>query len=135
MIGPRVYYAMARNGAFFPAAARLHPKWNSPWIAVLAQGVCTCVLILSGTLQSLINYIGFTLYLFTALSVLALFRFRGRPGWKRSRWVSVGYPIIPLTYVGMNMWVMYFSWNQAAMWSLITVLAGALIYQFYIRKA
>ena len=84
MIGPRVYYAMARDGAFFAAAARLHPRWNSPWIAVLAQGICCCVLILTGTFQSLINYIGFTLYLFSSLSVLALFKFRRRPGWKRS---------------------------------------------------
>ena len=135
MIGPRVYYAMARNGAFFASAARLHPRWHSPWIAVLAQGICTCILILSGTLQSLINYIGFTLYLFTALAVLALFKFRRRPGWKRSRWVSIGYPLIPLVYVSMNAWVMYFSWNRAALWSLVTVLAGAAIYHFYIRKS
>jgi APA family basic amino acid/polyamine antiporter len=134
MIGPRVYYAMARNGAFFASAARLHPRWNSPWIAVIAQGVATCVLILSGTLQSLIQYVGFTLYLFTALSVLALFKFRRRAGWKRSKWVSFAYPLIPLVYVLMNVWVMYFSWNQAAMWSLITVLAGALVYHFYIRQ-
>ena len=133
MIGPRVYYAMARNGAFFASAARLHPRWHSPWIAVLAQGVCTCILILSGTLQSLISYIGFTLYLFTALSVLALFKFRRRPGWKRSPWVSVAYPLIPLAYVLMNVWVMYFSWNRSALWSLLTVLAGAAIYHFYIR--
>jgi hypothetical protein len=33
----------------------------------------------------------------------------------------------------MNSWVIYFSWNRAALWSLITVLAGALIYHFYIR--
>jgi basic amino acid/polyamine antiporter, APA family len=135
MIGPRVYYAMARNGAFFASAARLHPRWHSPWIAVLAQGVCTCILILSGTLQSLISYIGFTLYLFTALSVLALFKFRRRPGWKRSPWVSVAYPLIPLAYVLMNVWVMYFSWNRSALWSLLTVLAGAAIYHFYIRRS
>jgi basic amino acid/polyamine antiporter, APA family len=40
LIGPRVYYAMARNGAFFAVAGRLHPRWKSPWIAVLAQGAC-----------------------------------------------------------------------------------------------
>ena len=108
MIGPRVYYAMARDGAFFAAAARLHPRWNSPWIAVLAQGICCCVLILTGTFQSLINYIGFTLYLFSSLSVLALFKFRRRPGWKRSRWVSIAYPLIPLAYVSMNAWVVTF---------------------------
>ena len=133
MIGPRVYYAMARDGAFFASAAKLHPRWNSPWIAVLAQGACCCALILTGTFQSLINYIGFTLYLFSSLSVIALFKFRRRPGWKRSRWVSIAYPLIPLAYVSMNAWVVYFSWNRAALWSLLTIVAGALIYHFYIR--
>ena len=134
MIGPRVYYAMARSGAFFPAAATLHPRWNSPWIAVLAQGICCVILILTGTFQSLANYIGFTLFLFSALSVLALFKFRRRPGWKRSRWVSIGYPLIPLSYVAMNAWVVYFSWNRAAIWSLLTIAAGAIIYHFSIRQ-
>ena len=133
MVGPRVYYAMARNGAFFAQAARVHPRWNSPWIAVLAQGACCGVLILTGTFQSLINYIGFTLFLFSALSVLALFKFRRRPDWKRSRWVSLAYPLIPLSYVSMNAWVVYFSWNRAAWWSMLTIVMGALIYHFYIR--
>ncbi len=133
IIGPRVYYAMARDGAFFASAAKLHPRWHSPWIAVLAQGACCCALIVTGTFQSLINYIGFTLYLFTSLSVLALFKFRARPGWKRSRAVSFAYPLIPLAYVTMNAWVVYFSWNRAALWSLLTIFVGALIYHFYIR--
>jgi APA family basic amino acid/polyamine antiporter len=136
MIGPRVYYAMARTGAFFAVAAKVHPRWKSPWIAVLAQGAACCLLILTGTFENLAYYIGFTLFLFSALSVLALFKFRKRAGWKRSRWVDVGYPLIPLIYVLMNAWVfVYFvqlrRWE--ALWSLITVLGGALIYQF-IRK-
>jgi APA family basic amino acid/polyamine antiporter len=136
MIGPRVYYAMARSGAFFAIAANVHPRWNSPWIAVLAQGAACCLLILTGTFESLVYYIGFTLFLFSALSVLALFKFRQRAGWQRSRWVNLGYPLIPLIYVSMNAWVfVYFvrlrSWE--ALWSLLTVLGGALIYQF-IRK-
>jgi APA family basic amino acid/polyamine antiporter len=136
MIGPRVYYAMARNGAFFPVAARIHPRWKSPWIAVIAQGACCCALILSGTFESLGYYIGFTLFLFSALSVGALLKFRQRPGWKRSRWVDVGYPAIPLLYVGMNAWVFaYFARQRSweALWTLLTVIGGALIYQFWIR--
>jgi APA family basic amino acid/polyamine antiporter len=137
MIGPRVYYAMARDGAFFATAAKVHPRWRSPWIAVLAQGACCIALILTGTFESLVYYIGFTLFLFSALSVLALFKFRGRRGWRRSRWVSLGYPFIPLVYVLMNAWVfVYFiqlrSWE--ALWSLLTVAGGALTYQLYIRR-
>jgi APA family basic amino acid/polyamine antiporter len=136
MIGPRVYYALARDGAFFSAAARVHPRWNSPWIAVLAQGACCCALILTGTFESLVYYIGFTLFLFSALAVLALFKFRRRPGWKRSRWVDLGYPFIPLAYVAMNAWVfLYFSQLRSweALWSFVTVAGGALVYHFYIR--
>jgi APA family basic amino acid/polyamine antiporter len=137
MIGPRVYYAMARSGAFFAAAARVHPRWNTPWIAVLAQGACCCLLILTGTFESLGYYIGFMLFLFTALSVLALFKFRRRPGWKQSRWVNLGYPLIPLMYVSMNAWVfVYFArlrgWE--ALWSLLTVAGGALSYSLYFRR-
>ena len=137
MIGPRVYYAMAQNAAFFPFAAKVHPRWKTPWLAVLAQGACCCALILTGSFESLANYIGFTLFLFSALSVLALLKFRRRPDWKRSRWVSIAYPLIPLIYVSMNAWVfVYFarlkSWE--ALWSLLTVLAGAVIYSVYIRR-
>lgn len=137
MIGPRVYLAMARQRAFFSVAALVHPRWKSPWVAVLAQGACCCVLIVTGTFETLVYYIGFTLFLFSALSVLALFKFRKRPGWKRSRWVNIGYPLIPLVYVSMNAWVFFYfaqlrSWE--ALWSLLTVLGGALIYHFYIRK-
>lgn len=136
MIGPRVYYAMARNGAFFTAAGRVHPRWHSPYVAVLAQGACCWLLILTGTFQSLANYIGFTLFLFSALSVAALFKFRRRPGWKTSRWVSAGYPLLPSIYVAMNLWVfLYFVQLQGreALWSLLTVVGGAVIYRLYIR--
>ena len=137
MIGPRVYYAMARNGAFFPVAARVHPKWQSPWIAVLAQGVCCVVLILTGTFESLVNYIGFTLFLFSALAVVAVLKFRRRPDWKRSKWVDIGYPAIPLVYVAMNVWVFaYFvqAKGRIAFWSLLTVAAGVVAYHFSRRK-
>jgi amino acid transporter len=102
-------------------------------VAVLAQGVCCVVLILTGTFESLANYIGFTLFLFSALSVLALLKFRRRPGWKQSRWVSIAYPAIPLIYVAMNAWVFVFFVRQRghiAAWSLLTVLAGVVAYHY-----
>ncbi|MEX2300353.1 MAG: amino acid permease, partial [Bryobacterales bacterium] len=138
MVGPRVYYAMARDGAFFRAATRLHPKWKSPWITVIAQGLCCCVLIITGTFEDLVYYIGFTLWLFTALSVLALFKFRKRAGWQPSRWVSVAYPLIPLSYVLANLLVFVYFVNarrSVAAWSLATVLGGALLYHLYVRSA
>jgi hypothetical protein len=86
----------------------------------------------------LVYYIGFTLWLFTALSVVALLRFRKRPAWQPTRWVSVAYPLIPLLYVTANLLVFgYFVTNRRgeAAWSLLTVLGGALIYHLYIRRS
>jgi len=132
MVGPRVYYAMARDGAFFSSAARVHSTWKSPWVAVLMQGASTLVLIIMPTFRSLVFYIGFTLDLFTALSVLALFKFRRRPDWIHFRWLDRTYPWLPLIYVGMSFWVLAFSIRSepvASTLSLLTVLLGAAAYR------
>jgi APA family basic amino acid/polyamine antiporter len=134
LVGPRVYYAMATDGAFFSIAARIHPKWKSPWVAVVMQGICALFLIVLPTFKDLVVYIGFTLYLFTALSVLGLFKLRRRPGWKKFSWLSRSYPLIPLLYVAMSGWVLVFSIKAAPVASamaLATVLAGALAW--YLR--
>ena len=135
LVGPRVYYAMAQNRAFFPMAARIHPKWKSPWVSVLMQGGASVFLIVLPTFRGLIVYIGFTLYLFTALSVLALFKFRRRPGWKRFAWLDRTYPSVPILYIVMSVWILVFSIKGAplpSLFALVTVLGGALVYHLCI---
>ena len=65
-IGPRVYYAMAKNRAFFSAASAVHPKWHTPVMAIIAQGICSVLMTLTPFPQ-LVIYIGFSL----TFSVLA----------------------------------------------------------------
>jgi len=137
LVGPRVYYAMAKNRAFFPIAARIHPRWKSPWVSVLMQGCASVLLIIIPTFRGLIVYIGFTLYLFTALSVVALFKFRRRPGWKRFAWLDRTYPSVPILYVLMSAWILVFSIKGAPLpsgFALLTVLGGALVYRLYISR-
>jgi len=134
LVGPRVYYAMARDGAFFSIATKIHAKRNSPWVAVVMQGVCALLLIVLPTFRDLVIYTGFTLYLFTALTVLGLFKLRRRPGWKKFIWLERTYPLIPLLYVGMSVWVLVFSIRGAPVPSgmaLATVLGAALFYYLY----
>ena len=131
LVGPRVYYAMAQNKAFFPAAAKVHPTWKTPYVAILAQGAFTIVLILTGTFESLGNYIGFTLWLFSSLAVFAVFQFRNRPGWKRLPAVSFAWPLIPAFYTSVNVLIfLYFAWGKSweAMWTLLTIAIGAFAY-------
>ena len=64
MSAPRVYYAMARDGLFVPAAAHVHPRWRTPVAAIAAQGLWSVVLVLSGTFSQLVSYTGFAIVLF-----------------------------------------------------------------------
>lgn len=137
LIGPRVYYAMARDGAFFAAAARLHPRWQTPWVAIVAQGAFCCVLILTGEFERLAYFIGFTLALFTAFSILGLFRLRKRPGWEPLPAVSFAWPLMPSLYILANLWCfLYFAVERRleAVWALATIVVGALAYHLYARQ-
>src|SRR6476646_10011030 len=78
-IGPRVYYAMAKNKAFFRIAETVHPRWHTPVVAILCQGACAMLMTMTSFPQ-LVIYIGFSLTFFTVLSVGSLFVFRKRPG-------------------------------------------------------
>ena len=98
-IGPRVYYAMAKNGAFFASAANVHEQYRTPVIAIIAQGICASVMTLTPFPQ-LFFYIGMTLNFTAVLAVASIFVFRRRrPGLAETRVVSFAYPLVPLTFV------------------------------------
>ncbi len=137
MIGPRVYYAMAANGVFFRAAERVHPRWNTPWIAVLAQGACCCVLIVTGTFAGLVQYVGFSLWVFTMMAVLGLLRLRRRPGWKPLPAANILFPLIPGIYIATSAWVltyMVFLRPRESGYGLLTIALGAAIYRWGLRR-
>src|SRR5579864_4538196 len=131
-IGPRVYYAMAKNRAFFKAAAAVNPRWRTPVAAIVAQSVCSILMTLTPFPQ-LVIYIGFSLTLFTVLSVASVFVFRRKPGWQKLRPLSFAFPLIPGAYilVGAGMMVYGLIWQpKASITALATIAAGAAVYHF-----
>jgi APA family basic amino acid/polyamine antiporter len=97
--GPRVYYAMARDGLFFDAAARVHPTYKTPAAAIVAQSIWASLLVLSGSADALTNYTGFAIVLFAGVAVTALFVLRRRdPGAPRP-FRAIGYPVAPAIFV------------------------------------
>jgi len=97
--GPRVYYAMARDGLFLKAAAQVHPKTQTPLVAIVAQAVWSVLLVLTGTFAQLVNYTGFTVVLFAGVAVLALFVLRWREPQAPRPFTALGYPIAPALFV------------------------------------
>jgi basic amino acid/polyamine antiporter, APA family len=135
-IGPRVYYAMAKNRAFFSSAASVHPRWHTPVVAILCQGLCAMALTLTSFLELLV-YIGMSLTLFSVLSVGSLFVFRRRrPGWQRLRAMEFAWPLIPAAYIVVGLIMMsygVFLHPIASLTTFGTVAAGALVYRFGVK--
>jgi APA family basic amino acid/polyamine antiporter len=135
-IGPRVYYAMAKNGAFFRFASRVHPKYHTPIPAILCQGACAILMTLTPFPQ-LVVYIGFSLTFFTVLAVSSLFFFRRRADWQKLGVVSFAYPLIPAIFVLVGVWMIVYGLMlepRVSFAAIATIVAGALVYHFSIRK-
>ena len=97
--GPRVYYAMARDGLFFDAAGRVHPKFKTPAAAIIAQSIWASLLVLSGSADALTNYTGFAIVLFAGIAVTSLFVLRAREPNAPRPFKAFGYPVAPAVFV------------------------------------
>jgi APA family basic amino acid/polyamine antiporter len=97
--GPRVYYAMARDGLFFSRAGEVHPTYKTPAASIVAQSVWASLLVLSGSADALTNYTGFAIVLFAGIAVTALFVLRQRDPAAPRPFKAIGYPVAPAIFV------------------------------------
>jgi APA family basic amino acid/polyamine antiporter len=98
MSAPRVYFAMARDGLFIPAAAAIHPRFETPARAITIQAALASLLVLAGTFSTIISYFVFVVVIFIGLTVAALFVLRRRnPGSLTYR--TPGYPVTPIIFL------------------------------------
>jgi APA family basic amino acid/polyamine antiporter len=101
---PRVYFAQARDGLFFRRFGEVHPRYQTPGFAILAQGVWASVLIISGSYETLIDYAMFAIwlsYVFTVAAVLVLRRTQPDLPRPYRMW---GYPVTPVLFLGVATW-------------------------------
>jgi len=99
MLGsPRVYYAMARDGVFLPAVARLHPRFQTPQRAIAIQAVLASALLMTGTFRQVLGYFFFIVVLFVGLTVAGLFLLRRRDK-SGTGYRTPGYPVTPVVFL------------------------------------
>jgi APA family basic amino acid/polyamine antiporter len=96
ILGPRVYYAMACDRCFFPFAAAVHPRFKVPSRSIMLQGLIASILVLFGTFDQILTYMGFSLGLFPILAISGVFKLRRRG---TSEYRMPGFPVIPLAYI------------------------------------
>jgi APA family basic amino acid/polyamine antiporter len=135
ILGPRVYYSMARDGIFFKSIAFVDPKSCVPTRSILLQGGIAAVMVFFGTFEQLLTYMGFSLGIFPLLAVLGVFKLR-RTG--RSAVKLPGYPVASAVYliVGAAILILAFLRKPAeSSIAIATALAGVPLYLFFRWRA
>jgi len=119
MIGPRIYYAMAKDGVFFQRLTYVHPTFGTPSKAILLQALWSCLLILTNTWGTLFTYVSVVITLFSAFTVGSVIVLRWkRPEIKRP-YRLWGYPIVPLLFILVHLWIVWGSVTEKPKESLI----------------
>ena len=97
---PRVYFAMAKDGLFFPPLAAVHPRFLTPHVSIIAIGLWSIILSLFfGTFEQLFTYVVFGQWLFFGLTVAAVIVLRRKhPDWPRP-YKTWGYPVTPVIFI------------------------------------
>jgi APA family basic amino acid/polyamine antiporter len=135
MAGPRVYSAMARDRALPRPLAR-YSRRGVPTVAVVTQGALGCLFAMVGDPDVLIRFVGFTLAIFAALTVGALFVLRARG--LRAPYKTIGYPVTPIAFIALSAWIAYAQIAQHPRESIIVGIVlgiGGLLYVVFYRDA
>jgi APA family basic amino acid/polyamine antiporter len=124
ILGPRVYYAMAKDRYFFRFAGEVHSRYGVPSKSILLQGAIAAVMVLLGTFDQILTYMGFSLGIFPLLVVLGVFKLRKT---KQSIFKLPGFPFVPAFYILTGLPILFLGLFERPVESCIaiaTVIAG-----------
>lgn len=134
IIGPRVYYAMAKDGLFFKSVSKLHPRFHVPSNSIILQGAIAVIMALSGSFEQVLTFMGFSLGLFPILTVAGVYRLR-----KKSPFAPrlPGYPYSQIVYVTTGVLILFLAFFERPLESsiaLLTVAAGVPAYYLFRKQ-
>jgi len=128
MLGPRVYYAMAKDGHFFRAVADVHPVTRVPSTSIVLQCLIAGVMVMSGTFDQILTYMGFCLGIFPIVAVIGLFKLR-RAGPVPFRMPA--FPLPPLVFAVASVVILVLAYLERPMESSIAIATVGIGIPFY----
>jgi APA family basic amino acid/polyamine antiporter len=134
LLGPRVYYSMAKEGYFFDFASKIHHRYKVPHLAILLQSSIAIVLVLSGTFEQILVYMGFSLGIFPIIAVLGVFKLRLTG---KSKLKLPGYPVVHVFFIVAGIVMLglaYFERPVESSIAVLTALSGVPAYYWFKRK-
>ena len=138
LTGARIPYAMARDGMFFQFANRIHPSFHTPSGALIFFGFLAALLALSGTYEELYSLFVFAVWIFFALTAIALLRLRKTSPNLSRPYRAWGYPVTPLIFLTaavaltVNLWMVR---PVRSSLGLLVILAGVPFFYHWRKSA
>ncbi|MCE9500138.1 MAG: amino acid permease [Leptospira sp.] len=132
--GSRVYYAMARDGLFFPGLAELHPKYLSPYKALIFQALYAIAFITIRELESLLFLITCAILFLAILTAMTPYFFRRRG--IISPFSVPGAPVTPILFIAANFIIIsILAWEKPAeaAWGMLITLSAIPVYFIFRR--
>jgi len=136
LAGPRVYYALARDGLLFGWLGSVHPRFRTPHRAIALQALWSVVLVATGTYQALFTRVVYTEWIFFALMAAGLYRLRRRPDYAPAYRMG-GFPLTPALFIAASVAVVV---NQVvadpleSAFGLGLVLVGWPVYAIWLKR-
>ena len=136
----RVQFAMARDRLFFSPLGKIHPKFGTPHVSLIIQGVWSCVLVLSGSFDTISDYVIFAAWLFYMLGAYGVFVLRKKMPEVNRPYKVWGYPYTPIIFIIFSFLFLVnsiISDTQDAAMGSILILSGLPIYlywKYYAKK-
>ncbi len=117
MVGPRIYQAMAEDKVIFGFLKKIHPKYGTPYIAIIAQIIIAAIYIIlgKGNIMKLLVYMGFSLNIFPVLCVIGLIRLQIK---ERQAAIKL---IVPATYIILTLAMMISAlvfWTKTSLFAI-----------------
>jgi len=134
---PRIYFAQARDGLFFKSVGSVHPRFETPHLAIAVQGVWSAVLAISGSYEILFSYVIFAAWIFYGMAVLGVIVLRHRKPNLPRPYKMWGYPATPAAFAAVSFWFVIntiVTTPKSSLIGLAIVAAGVPVYYIW-RKA
>ena len=135
MTAPLIYYRMAKDGIFFKTLAEVHPRWQTPYVAMAFQAIWAAILILVWhSFTRLITFVTFMDIVFMMLASITIFIFRKQG--HATVYKVPGYPWVPLIYIMVTFafvinTLISLSWESWV--GMLILLAGVPVY-YWVKK-
>ncbi|UCF19774.1 MAG: amino acid permease [Gemmatimonadota bacterium] len=123
ILGPRVYYAMAKDGYFFKIFSDVHPVFRVPSKSIVLQALIAAVMVMSGSFDQILTYMGFCLGIFPIFAVIGVFKLNNMSAPVRR--VPL-YPLTPLVFISVSLSILVLAYLERPIESSIAIITVAL---------